>query len=159
MTGRLSGAVIDETWYTRPCGIPEQVSAGGLVVRHSDGKVLIALARERDYREYVLPKGHVEPGEDVETTARREIAEEVGVTDLRLLKSLGVKERLSFDKQVWKKTHYFLYATDQVKAVPEDVEHHNTMDWFPADRLPDMFWPEQRDLVEANAREIERSVT
>ena len=79
-------------------------------------------------------------------------------SDLRLLKPLGVKERLSFDKRVWKKTHYFLYATDQCEAVPEDTEHHSTMDWFPINRLPDMFWPEQRKLVEATAREIDQSV-
>jgi 8-oxo-dGTP pyrophosphatase MutT (NUDIX family) len=158
MADRLTGAVIDETWYIRLDNVPEHISAGGIVVRHTDGKTLIALARERDYREYVLPKGHLEPGEDAETAARREIAEEVGVTDLRLLKPLGVKERLSFDKRSWKRTHYFLYATDQVEATPEDTEHHNTMEWFPVNRLPDMFWPEQRKLVEANAREIEGSV-
>jgi 8-oxo-dGTP pyrophosphatase MutT (NUDIX family) len=158
MADRLSGTVIDETWYTRPVDVPEQISAGGVVVRRSGDETLIALARERDYREYVLPKGHVELGEDAETAARREIAEEVGVTDLRLLKPLGVKERLSFDKRVWKKTHYFLYATDQCEAVPEDTEHHSTMDWFPINRLPDMFWPEQRKLVEATAREIDQSV-
>ena len=157
MSDGLSGAVIDDSWYERPDGLPDQVSAGGVVIRRSDGQVLVALARERDYREYVLPKGHVEPGEDTEAAARREVAEEVGVTDLQLVRPLGTKGRLSFDKKVWKETHYFLFVTRQVDAVPEDTEHHQTMDWFPVDELPDMFWPEQRELVEANIRDLRQA--
>lgn len=159
MGDRETGAAIDGTWYERPDGVPDQVSAGGVVVRREGGKALIALARERDYREYVLPKGHVEPGEDVEAAARREVAEEVGVTDLRLVRRLGVKARLSFDRRVWKQTHYFLFRTDQADAVPEDAEHHHAMAWFPVDALPEMFWPEQRELIEANVRRIENAIS
>ena len=158
MAGKLTGAVIDESWYQRPEEVPDQVSAGGVVVRDEGEQVLVALAREQDYLEYVLPKGHVEPGEDVETAARREIAEETGITDLRLIDGLGVKGRLSFDKRVWKMTHYFLFATEQVDAVPEDTAHHTFMEWFPIDGLPDMFWPEQRELLEESTKAMTTAV-
>jgi 8-oxo-dGTP pyrophosphatase MutT (NUDIX family) len=55
--------------------------AGGVVVRHrSDGLPQILLVNGRRHRDHwVLPKGHVEPGEIPERTAVREVREESGV--------------------------------------------------------------------------------
>ena len=145
---------IDESWYRRPEGVPESVAAGGVVVREEKGQVLVALVQERSYEEYVLPKGHLEPGEDVEEAARREIAEEAGFTQLEFLANLGTRERLSFLKTEWKTIHYFLYRTEQVDVKPEDVENHDVMRWFPLESLPPMFWPEQRELLEVNRQRI-----
>jgi len=113
------------------------------VARAQNGQILIALARERDYRENVLPKGHVEPGEEIEAAARREIGEEVGVQDLKLLSPLGKKERFDFRKTEWKTTHYFLYRTDQVEATPTHTEQHTQMVWVSFDPTPEFFWPAQ----------------
>ena len=143
--------MIDNSWYIRPEGLPESQAAGGVVVRWDGGRALIALARERGFDDYVLPKGHVEAGEDIERAARREIEEEVGISNLRLMAKLGVKERLDFEKKEWKVTHYFLYVTDQVEAVPTDAKHHESMAWVPLDPLPDFFWPEQRALIRETA--------
>ncbi len=150
---------IDESWYVRPDGLPEGRSAGGVVVRLEDGRAMIALAQEREFDEYVLPKGGIESGEDVEEAARREIEEEVGVSDLRLVADLGELERLSYSRLEWKRTHYFLFTTDQVEATPTDIERHDRMAWFPLDELPDMFWREQRALLEENKERILKSLT
>ena len=48
--------MVDETWYERPEDVPEDISAGGIVVRREEDRVYVALARE--------------------------IEEEVGITDL-----------------------------------------------------------------------------
>lgn len=55
--------------------------AGGVVVRHrSDGLPELLLVTGRRHRDHwVLPKGHVDPGEVPETTAMREVREESGV--------------------------------------------------------------------------------
>ena len=82
-----------------------------------------AVVGEGDLSGYVLPKGHVEPGEEIETAARREIEEEAGLSDLRLLGELGVRERMDFRKTGWKKTHYFLYLTEQADGRPTDPNH------------------------------------
>ena len=150
--------MIDDSWYIRPTDVPESDAAGGVVVRWDGAQVLLALAKERDYTNYVLPKGHVDPGEAVEEAARREIEEEVGVSDLEFVEKIGVKERLDFNKTEWKTTHYFLYRTEQIEAVPTDVRQHDQMYWVPHDPLPVFFWPEQRALVEENAFRIRGAV-
>ena len=133
--------MIDESWYVRPVEVPARAAAGGVVVRLEEGRVMVALAVERGLDAYVLPKGHVDPGESVEEAARREIEEEVGVSNLRLLELLGVLERLDYDKQEWKTTHYFLFTTEQVDAMPTDVEQHDQMRWFPSTICPSCSGP------------------
>lgn len=149
---------IDESWYQKPKGAATLTASGGVVARVEAGRILVAFAVEQEFDDYVLPKGHVDPGESVEEAARREIAEEVGVTDLHLVAPLGTRDRLSYDKTEWKTTHYFLFTTRQVEVTPTHTEQHQEMGWFPLDELPPIFWPEQRALIEENRESIERLV-
>jgi len=150
---------IDDSWYRRPSGVPAHDSAGGVVVRVEGDRILVALQREGPRRAYTLPKGHVEDGESVEDAARRETAEETGLRDLALLGPLGMRERLDFARTSWKRTHYvlFLDAREIAPAVPGRAEF--ALEWFPIDALPEMFWPEQRELIEAHREHIRAAVT
>ena len=123
--------VIDDTWYHRLPAVKERIAAGGVVLRQEDQCVYLALAREADMPPFVLPKGEVEPGESLEAAARREILEEVGLSDLQLIGPLGVLERLSYNKQYWIQTHYFLFTTPQKEGPPTDTQHHSAVWWFP----------------------------
>jgi 8-oxo-dGTP pyrophosphatase MutT (NUDIX family) len=145
---------VDDTWYDRPEGVLESHTAGGIVVRVSDGNIFIALAREKIFDEFVLPKGHVETGESIVAAARREIAEEVGIRDLTLIEKLGFKTRLDFRRTEWKITHYFLYVTRQQDAIPEDKEQHGSMHWVPLLPIPKLFWPEQQALLTSSKDRI-----
>ena len=148
-------AVIDDSWYVRPTDRPvkARTSAGGIIVRRGgDGRVYIALVRGEGgaIPSYILPKGGVDPGESIEEAARREIEEEAGLSRLRLLESLGTRERLSYDRRRWITTHYFLFETDQIEARPTDPYVPYATDWHPLDEpLPALFWPEQTALVES----------
>ncbi len=146
--------MIDQSWYERIPGVPEQISAGGIVARLDNKEIYIALVQENKKREYVLPKGHVDPGETIEEAAKREIAEEAGLSDLQLLIPLGVQERLDFRKRSWKKIHYFLFITNQIEGTPTDPHIHYQLGWFPLDRLPSCFWPEEKALIETNRDRI-----
>jgi len=150
--------VIDESWYTRPPATPEHTSAGGVIVRRQGSRVYVALVREGEFSDYILPKGHVEAGENLEEAARREIGEESGLTDLVLVGELGVRERLDFLKRAWKKTHYYLFTTGQTEGTPTDRAHDYRLEWFPLDALPPMFWPEQKELIETNRAQIQRAL-
>ena len=81
--------MIDESWYTRPPGVSDRTSAGGVVARIEDGQIYVALVGELGLTERVLPKGGVEPGESLEETARREIEEEAGLSSLELISKTG----------------------------------------------------------------------
>jgi ADP-ribose pyrophosphatase YjhB (NUDIX family) len=149
---------IDNSWYIRPPRLPEHTSCGGVVVRKTGDRILVALVTEPGFAEYILPKGHVESGESLEQAARREIAEEAGFSDLTLIKKLGMAERLDFRKRSWGIMHYFLFVTGQDVASPSDRVHDYIVNWFPIDQLPEMFWPEQKGLIEENIENIKNSL-
>lgn len=146
--------VIDETWYTRPAGVGERVSAGGVVTRIERGNLFVALVHEKGCAGYVLPKGGVDPGESLEQGALREIEEESGLTEVRDLGELAVLERLSEKKDTWSVNHYLLYVTDQIQGAILDTEHHDEMIWAPLDVLPPLFWPDEKKLLERNRAAI-----
>jgi len=150
--------MINDSWYTRPPGVPEQLSAGGVVVRLEDNQVYIALATQKGRTGFILPKGRVEDGEGLERAAVREIEEETGLHRLKLLMPLGVKEGLDYGKTNWKKTHYFLFITDQVEGSPTDTQYHDEVEWFSLESFPDLFWPEQTQLIRENRKKIEGAV-
>ncbi|NJN86362.1 MAG: NUDIX domain-containing protein [Leptolyngbyaceae cyanobacterium SL_7_1] len=145
--------IIDDSWYQRSPGLAEEISAGGIVARLEQGQVYIALVRENRDPRYVLPKGGIDRGETIEQAARREIREEAGFSQLEYRADLGVRERLTFSKKTWKKTHYFLFVTEQVQVKPSD-RRVKEVRWFAIDALPDMLWPEQKALIDFNRTEI-----
>jgi bis(5'-nucleosidyl)-tetraphosphatase len=145
---------IDDSWYHRPPGVPEATSSGGIVVRIENIQILIALIREGRDLCYVLPKGRVEPGETLEQAAHREIAEETGLSELQLIANLGARERLSYGKKSWKKTHYFLFITHQIHGTPSEEDQDNELHWCPINDLPDLLWPEQKALIDLNREQI-----
>ena len=151
--------MIDDSWFVRPSNVPDRTSAGGVVVRSQEGEPLVALVPEKGYRGPVLPKGGVEPGEDLEQAARREVEEEAGLHRLVLVAPLGKLERLTYDKRQWVTTHFFLFTTDQLSGVPTDHAHHpHEPIWRRLDQLEVMFWPDQRRLVLAHAELIRRQL-
>ena len=148
---------IDASWYRRPPDTPERLTAGGLVCSLRDGHLLVALAREGDWPACIIPKGGVDPGEEVEAAARREIEEETGFSRLTLLGKLGVLERLTFDRSHWTVTHLFAYLTAEQEATPSDrAAHPQPALWCRPDDLPPMLWPDQRRLIERNQARLRR---
>ena len=56
--------------------------ASGVVIFGSDGKLFLLHQAEED--RWCLPKGHVDPGESLESAARREAHEETGFEQVKL---------------------------------------------------------------------------
>jgi len=149
---------IDESWYTKPQGIEEQVSAGGLVARKRKGTVEILLVTDGGIPGHVIPKGKLEAGESLLAAAEREIFEETGFRGLRKIKYLGSRERLDWRKTCWKSVHYFLFEAGASECLEQQPAEHpaapakHQAAWFSLEDLPKLFWPEQRDLIETISR-------
>jgi 8-oxo-dGTP pyrophosphatase MutT (NUDIX family) len=64
--------------------------AGALAVRRngSDAELLVARSKKNP-REWIFPKGHIEPGETAAQTAIRELQEETGVVG-EVVRSIGL---------------------------------------------------------------------
>lgn len=69
--------------------IVREPTAGGIVFRRDKkGGVEILLFQDARDR-WSIPKGHIEPGESAQQTAKREIGEEVGLKNVEVLGWLG----------------------------------------------------------------------
>lgn len=103
-----------------------ETSAGGLVVDRVGDATTAALIGRIDRRgrlEWVLPKGHVEPGETTEQAAVREIREETGL-HARIVSALGQVEYwfVADRRRVHKTVHHFLLEATGGALGTEDVE-------------------------------------
>ncbi len=109
----------------------KEISAGGVVFRHTEqGELQIQLIQDR-YGKVSLPKGKMEAGETVEETALREIAEETGLEGVIIAPIDQIKyqyEHATFGT-VNKEVHYYL-----VKAIggslQAQVEEIRGVEWF-----------------------------
>ena len=113
-------------------------AAGGVV---TDGERVLILHRP-SRNEIRLPKGHVNPGEDVGVAAFREVEEESGYAGLIICGDLGVQS-LEFDCKerghVVREEHYFLMqppAGQSARPGPHEEQYKpEWVDWDVAERI------------------------
>jgi 8-oxo-dGTP pyrophosphatase MutT (NUDIX family) len=127
-------------------------SAGGVVFRRAGGGVEI-LVLQHEGGKWMLPKGTIERGETPEVVARREVAEETGLTNVRVIRDLG-QERYSFfwrtEGAYYDKTvHYFLLEfLGGEDAQPQREEGFVAAEWVTIDEaLARIRYKETREIV------------
>lgn len=120
--------------------ILRETTAGGVVFRRSkQGEIEILLTQDAKDR-WTIAKGHIEPGETPRQTAEREIQEETGLKEMKVLNHLG-KTQFRYRRQnslVLMTMHIFL-----VKALGDTdnltkEEWMNGIGWFPFAKALDM---------------------
>ena len=80
---------------------PEPI-ASALIV---NSKNEILLVKSPKWKEYCVPGGHIEIGERIEDTIKREVKEELGL-DLELVKVIFAQEAIFPKNLIGKKKHY-----------------------------------------------------
>lgn len=111
----------------------KEISAGGVVYRKEGDRHHIQLIQDR-YGKISLPKGKMEPGETVEQTALREIAEETGIEGkiVTLLETIKYQyahpEKGNIDKEVY----YYLVEAVGGTLQPQ-VEEIRGVEWCDPD--------------------------
>ena len=128
------------------------VEAAGGLVRHSSGKYLFIEKKGK----LDLPKGHIEPGEEPEICALREVNEECGITGHSIVKAL----QPSYHTYTWegisylKKTSWFLMKYDgDMITEPQVNEGITKVEWLSADELSKIkssAWLSLMDLINSS---------
>ena len=96
--------------------------AGGVVFRKRDSQVFYLVVSSSDGLNWVLPKGHIDPGETAEIAALRELEEEAGVVG-EIRAPLSVRHFKKADKEL--SIQYFLIC--EIAAI-ESIENR-TIRW------------------------------
>ncbi len=107
-------------------------SAGGVVLREIGG-VQHALVIRDPYRNWGLPKGHLENNETSGGAALREVAEETGLEDLRLGAELVTIDWYFHAQgvQIHKFTTFYLMYSDVGDPIPQKAEGISDCLWIP----------------------------
>lgn len=128
-----------------------ETSAGGLVVDLGvdppHGAIIGRRSRSGTLL-WLLPKGHVEPGETIEAAAVREVAEETGIIG-RICASLGTIDYwfVTRRRRVHKTVHHFLLVAEGGGLSDTDPEV-NEVAWVPvADLTGILAYPGDRGVA------------
>lgn len=100
-----------------------ELASGAVVVDPATQRLLLLHEPAED--RWCFPKGHVEPGETLAETARREVAEECGLKDLDIREELGEVAYRFYqplrDRNVFKTAVYFLAFTSRTETTLEET--------------------------------------
>ncbi len=125
----------------------QEISAGGVVffAHNADLPVLALLDMKHNW---TFPKGIVDPGETFEQAAAREIGEETGITEIRLLAPLAtIRYTFNRNEPIDKTVHYFLFVSESNKTpVPQMAEGITAVRWIPYKQLQQEIGYKQTNL-------------
>ena len=109
---------LEKDWRTFCSNLEVIPAAGGLVLNNKKEVLFI-------YRNNVwdLPKGWIEQGETKEIAAIREVEEECGISNLKLIEPLLTTHHIYFNKGAkLKETYWFLMSSDDEKELTPQIE-------------------------------------
>ena len=124
-----------EGTYKAICAEFLEVNAGGGLVSNRRGDYLL-ISRNGLWD---LPKGHQDPGEEIEATALREVQEETGIKALELRSLICITDHCYKRNGIWHLKHtwwYDMLYTDPTDLTPQTEEDITKAAWVARSSLP-----------------------
>jgi 8-oxo-dGTP pyrophosphatase MutT (NUDIX family) len=149
MTDDRSGDAADPT--AAPAGMRVVLAAGGVVLDVAGPDPRVLVVHRPAYDDWSLPKGHVDPGEELAAAALREVTEETGIA-ARIVRDAGTTEHTVelAPGPATKRVHWFVMEPlgDADPATREpDVEVDRATWWPTSTALRDLTYAGERTLL------------
>lgn len=128
--------------------------SAGFVIYKKEGRSISYLLLHHGSKYWNFPKGRLEQDEDDLTSARRELAEETGLTDIRILENYKDEYKYDFDvtiengvkEKIYKTAVFYIAEVTDDKV--EISDEHIDFGWFDYDTaFKRMFYQEGQDLL------------
>jgi 8-oxo-dGTP pyrophosphatase MutT (NUDIX family) len=131
-----------------------EFSAGGVVVRRLSGRWMLAAIRPggKEQGIWALPKGGIDPEEQAEETALREVREETGVDATPVTKLGDVRYVYMWGgERIFKVVSFYLirYSAGRLGAIAPEFEHEVAdVRWLPLGDAPRLLaYRGERDMA------------
>jgi ADP-ribose pyrophosphatase YjhB (NUDIX family) len=110
---------LEESWMKFQSNFKSQKAAGGKVINSNNEMLFIYRFNKWD-----LPKGKLDKGESVSECAIREVEEECGIANLKIVKPLETTYHIYIEKgnTILKTTYWFLMNTDYIGKLTPQLE-------------------------------------
>jgi putative (di)nucleoside polyphosphate hydrolase len=145
---------------TSPEPLPYRPCAG-IMLLNAQGQVFVGQRRDASVEAWQMPQGGIDPGEDAETAALRELGEETGIAPDKVALIAVAPHDLTYDLppelvgKVWKGRYrgqiqrWFLYrflGEDNDVDIATRHPEFTAWRWIDPATLPDVIVPFKRDL-------------
>lgn len=109
------------------------IHAGGGLVKNHLGQYLFIFRRGK----WDLPKGKMDEGESTAESALREVKEECGLKNLKIISTLPdtFHHYSEKEKNILKRTHWFLMNTDETEVTVEKEEGIESFIWLEKEKV------------------------
>ena len=130
--------------------IMKEFSSGGIIARLAQDKLKILLIKD-SYGRWTWPKGKIENGESKEAAAKREIAEEVGLSSIDMIRELDKIEYVYKlkDQPIFKTVYLFLFElVKDEKLAPLEKEIQDAVWASPSEALEKLDYKGAKEIMQ-----------
>jgi 8-oxo-dGTP pyrophosphatase MutT (NUDIX family) len=131
----------------------------GLIVNSENTKVLLIKKFDNALKKYYwrLPKGTIEKGENEIIALRREMREELGLKNLRIVSKI-CKYKFKFKQEIVNVSVFLIRVPKKIKIILEKKEKIEKSAWFDFKSvIGKLKWPEERNAIRNYIKTIKNS--